>query len=89
MDVSISLKMLTLSVQVFINIFIYSILYDILPYKENDSPQPQVPVIFGLLKTNSEDNFDSMKSISVPGKEANSDYKARRTASVSLPKIES
>ena len=59
--------MSTLSVQVFINIFIYSVL-NISPYKENDSPQPQVPEIFGLLNTNSEDNFDSMKSISVPVK---------------------
>ena len=59
--------MSTLSVQVFINIFIYSMLH-ILPYKEKDSPQPQVPVIFGLLNTNSEDNFVSMKSISVPVK---------------------
>ena len=62
-----SFKILTLSVQVFINIFIYSVL-NIFPYKEKDSPQPQVPEIFGLLNTNSEDNFVSMKSISVPGK---------------------
>ena len=59
--------MSTLSVQVFINIFIYSMLH-ILHYKEKDSPQPQVPLIFGLLNTNSEDNFVSMKSISVPVK---------------------
>ena len=57
----------SLSVQEFINMFIYSSLY-ILHYKENDSPQPQVPEIFGLLNTNSEDNFVSMKSISVPVK---------------------
>ena len=37
-----------------------------LRYNENDSPHPQVPVIFGLLNTNSEASFDSMKSISVP-----------------------
>ena len=61
---------LTPSVQVFIfhfYIFIYFVL-NILPYKENDSPQPQVPEIFGLLNTNSEDNLLSMKSISVPVK---------------------
>ena len=50
---------------------------------------PSYNVIFGLLKTNSEDNFDSMKSISVPGKESNCGYKERRTATLSLPKIES
>ena len=37
-----------------------------LRYNENDSPHPQVPVIFGLLNTNSDASFDSMKSISVP-----------------------
>lgn len=30
------------------------------------SPQPHVPLMFGLLKTNSLDSFDSTKSISVP-----------------------
>ncbi len=35
-------------------------------YSENDSPQPQVPEMLGLLKTNSDANFDSTKSISVP-----------------------
>lgn len=30
------------------------------------SPQPHVPLMLGLLKTNSLDNFDSTKSISVP-----------------------
>ena len=37
-------------------------------YNEKDSPQPQVPVIFGLLNTNSDANLLSTKSISVPGK---------------------
>lgn len=31
-----------------------------------DSPQPQVPFILGLLKTNSADSLSSTKSISVP-----------------------
>ena len=35
-------------------------------YTENDSPQPQVPDMLGLLKTNSEASLDSWKSISVP-----------------------
>lgn len=30
------------------------------------SPQPHVPLMLGLLKTNSLDSFDSTKSISVP-----------------------
>lgn len=30
------------------------------------SPQPHVPLMLGLLKTNSQDSFDSTKSISVP-----------------------
>lgn len=37
-------------------------------YKLNDSPQPQVPFMFGLLNTNSDDNLFSTKSISVPVK---------------------
>lgn len=35
-------------------------------YKLNDSPHPHVPLIFGLLKTNSADSLFSTKSISVP-----------------------
>jgi len=35
----------------------------------NDSPQPHVPLMFGLLNTNSLDSFDSTKSISVPASE--------------------
>ena len=35
-------------------------------HTEKLSPHPQVPVMLGLLKTNSEANFDSTKSISVP-----------------------
>lgn len=34
------------------------------------SPQPHVPLIFGLLNTNSADNFVSIKSISLPNNDS-------------------
>lgn len=35
-------------------------------YKLKDSPHPHVPLMLGLLNTNSDASFDSTKSISVP-----------------------
>lgn len=40
--------------------------YTYFGYILKDSPQPQVPLMFGLLKTNSADSLSSTKSISVP-----------------------
>lgn len=46
-------------------------------YILNDSPQPHVPFIFGLLNTNSADSLSSTKSISVPGNKKLKQYKEK------------
>lgn len=50
-------------------------------YRLNDSPHPHVPLIFGLLNTNSADKLFSTKSISVPS----SDSWAFRSINIRTP----